>query len=177
MKTFGEQIRQKREQERLSQEEIARRAGINIRTLQRIEKGETSPYGATLRAINEALGLDMQPSSTTLEDRKISVLFELSALTFWVFPFGNLVAPYLMYTFLGQRLPGGENSWKSIKRFQLPWTVALWAFLVILIFFMMSNRPDMLLLMILVILSLVFVNTIVPIRRAYRSHKAMTQMI
>lgn len=173
MTVFSEQIRQKREQEGLSQEELARRAGINIRTLQRIEKGETSPYGATLRAINEALGLDMEANTINPDDRKLSVLFELSALTFWVFPLGNLIAPYLMYVFLGQRLPGGAKAWQQVRRFQLPWTVILWVLLATLVFFMITNRADLLLTVVLIILALVFLNTIIPIRKAYRSHKAM----
>ncbi len=174
MTAFSNQIKQQREQKGLSQEEVARRAGINIRTLQRIEKGKTSPYGATLRAISEVLDLDMHSTSLSPEDRKLAVIFELSALTFWIFPFGNLIIPYLMYVILGQRLPGGTYAWQQVKRFQLPWTVVLWVLLAVLVFFMISNRADMMLAVVVIILGLVFLNTIIPITKAYRFHRAMT---
>ncbi len=115
----------------------------------------------------------MKASSINPEDRKLSVLFELSALTFWVFPLGNLIAPYLMYVFLGQRLPGGVNAWQQVRKFQITWTVLLWAFLSVLVFFMITNRADLMLGVVLIILALVFLNTFIPIRKAYRLHKSM----
>lgn len=44
----------------LSQEKLAERASINLRTLQRLEKGETEPRGDTLRLIASALEVPVE---------------------------------------------------------------------------------------------------------------------
>jgi transcriptional regulator with XRE-family HTH domain len=43
----------------LSQEELARRTGLSYRTIWNIEQGGSVPRGATLRALAEALDLDL----------------------------------------------------------------------------------------------------------------------
>ena len=48
---FQSKLKDLRESKGLSQDELARLAGINLRTVQRIEKGETNPHGDTRRKI------------------------------------------------------------------------------------------------------------------------------
>lgn len=43
----------------VTQEELADRAQVNVRTIQRIENGESDPRGKTLRLISEALQIDI----------------------------------------------------------------------------------------------------------------------
>ena len=174
MIALGELIKRKREQKGLSQEALANLARINIRTLQRIEKGETSPYGATLKSISDVLEMEINQVSLSEEERKLSALFELSALTFLVFPFGNLITPYVMRLLLGERLPDGQNAWQRLKMFQLIWTVALFVFIGFLVYFMIRNSADMTIAFAVIVFGLVSLNTILPIRRAYLSYKGRT---
>jgi transcriptional regulator with XRE-family HTH domain len=54
-RTIGNRIRQLRESARLTQEELAKAAGIGRVTLVRIENGEQSPRYETLVALSRAL--------------------------------------------------------------------------------------------------------------------------
>ena len=60
MNELGNRILEIRKRKGLSQEELAEMAGISLRTLQRIEKGETEPRGYTLKSICQALGTDVE---------------------------------------------------------------------------------------------------------------------
>ncbi|MHB1004079.1 MAG: helix-turn-helix domain-containing protein [Chloroflexota bacterium] len=55
--TIGQMIRTTRERKVLGQNELARKAGISINTLYRIEAGMHKPRPATIRKIAEALGI------------------------------------------------------------------------------------------------------------------------
>lgn len=57
--TFGQRIRQLRNAAGLSQDALAREAGIGRVTLVRLEKGEQTPRYKTLGAIARALGVDV----------------------------------------------------------------------------------------------------------------------
>jgi len=58
--TLGERIRRLREAMGLSQDELAKRAGIGRVTLSRIENGEQSPRLSTLEALAQALGISIE---------------------------------------------------------------------------------------------------------------------
>lgn len=51
----GEEIREAREAVGLSREGLAYKAGVALRTIERIESGEVSPRRATLVVIRQAL--------------------------------------------------------------------------------------------------------------------------
>lgn len=54
--TIGDQIRDARKSQTLSQSELAFKCTLDVRTIQRIESGEVIPRMYTLRIINETLG-------------------------------------------------------------------------------------------------------------------------
>ncbi len=53
--TIKERIVETRKRKGLTQDQLADEAGVNIRTIQRIEAGETEPRGHTLSSICKAL--------------------------------------------------------------------------------------------------------------------------
>jgi len=55
MNSIGQKILEIRKRKGLSQEALSDLAKINLRTLQRIEKGETEPQGNTLRNLCNVL--------------------------------------------------------------------------------------------------------------------------
>ncbi|WP_267593112.1 helix-turn-helix domain-containing protein [Carbonactinospora thermoautotrophica] len=70
----GAQVRRLRQNRGLSQEELAEKAGVNLKTLCGVERDETSPRLDTLHKLARALGVRtaelLQPGSTAdLEDR------------------------------------------------------------------------------------------------------------
>ncbi|MBI3123398.1 MAG: helix-turn-helix transcriptional regulator [Ignavibacteriales bacterium] len=63
---IGQKIAELRAQHGLTQEEIAAKCNINVRTIQRIEKGEVKPRSYTLKILSTALGYDLLNTETNL---------------------------------------------------------------------------------------------------------------
>ena len=57
---LGKKITELRKQKGLTQEELVERCNVTVRTIQRIESGETTPRIYTIRTILNALGLDYE---------------------------------------------------------------------------------------------------------------------
>ena len=60
MNALGIKILEIRKRKGFSQEELSDLAKINLRTLQRIEKGETVPHGNTLKNLCQVLELNIE---------------------------------------------------------------------------------------------------------------------
>lgn len=60
MSTLGEKLSSIRKSKGYSQERLAEEANINLRTLQRVEKGKTKPHGETLTRICNALDISVE---------------------------------------------------------------------------------------------------------------------
>lgn len=87
-----------REEKNMTQTELAERSGLSLRTVQRIEAGN-SLKGFTIKAIAQAL--EAEPESLILsieENSKIdrAKLINLSALSGLVFPYGGVIFPLLL---------------------------------------------------------------------------------
>lgn len=74
MNTLGEKISSIRKSKGFSQEKLAEEANINLRTLQRIEKGKTSPHGDTLTRICEALGISVEEVANNEKNKSLYYL-------------------------------------------------------------------------------------------------------
>ena len=88
-----------RKQRNLTQTELAEKAGVSVRTIQRIESG-IEPKGHTLKTIAKALEiapsalLEIDPPEETL-NLSVIKLVNLSCILFFV-PLGNIVAPLVL---------------------------------------------------------------------------------
>ncbi|EMR01336.1 helix-turn-helix domain-containing protein [Cesiribacter andamanensis] len=65
MITLGQRIYEGRKAKGLSQEELADRSKVNLRTIQRLENNENTPRGSTLSLLCNVLELDVQELQTT----------------------------------------------------------------------------------------------------------------
>ncbi len=84
---IGNYIKDKRLQKGMTQEELAEKCDITVRTVQRIESGEVDPRSYTLQAIASALEIEFQElvnvdASSTAEDRSRNESFWLAILHF-----------------------------------------------------------------------------------------------
>ncbi|RFS17813.1 alpha/beta fold hydrolase [Emticicia sp. C21] len=126
--TIAKKILNLRKSQGLSQEELADKASINLRTLQRIEQGHTEPRGLTLRLIANALGqspedlLSLNISLDLKEDPSFLQLLNLSALTIWLIPFGNLILPLILWWRYRDKIVGVRELGRQLLKFQLIWT-------------------------------------------------------
>ena len=55
---IGEKLRDTRKRKLLTQEQLAKRAGVGIATIIRIERNQVEPRGSTIRKLAAALGVD-----------------------------------------------------------------------------------------------------------------------
>jgi len=153
----GAQIVALRKRRGFSQEALAEQSGVSLRTIQRVEQGDTVPRGHTLQALAAALEVPLDafraepaapapsaeteapalrqaeamPSEPAAEpaaapalplDPGFVQLLNLSALCFLVFPFLNLLVPYLLWrkhrhdtahvAEVGRRLLGFQMLWQ-----------------------------------------------------------------
>ena len=116
--TVSSQISSARKQKGMTQEELAEQAQVTVRTIQRVESGESSPRAYTLKLIAAALELpfeefakstpeqpksdmivettstNVKPAFTIEEDRHFLQMVGLSCFTFIVIPYVHFLFPY-----------------------------------------------------------------------------------
>lgn len=134
-----------RQQRNLTQEELAEKSGLSVRTIQRIEAG-TSPKGYTLKVLAKALEIDpgeltetfgeqkdikakdseinqKEPGKETDEQVYYSIrllrLINLSSLPFTFLPPLNIIVPLLIVLYKKEKNP----TTKQILSIQLLWTI------------------------------------------------------
>jgi transcriptional regulator with XRE-family HTH domain len=85
-----------REENRLTQKELAEKAGLSLRTIQRIEAGNTLK-GFTLKALAESLNTTPE-DLIEKEDKNIerAKLINSSALFGLIIPFGGIIFPLIL---------------------------------------------------------------------------------
>jgi transcriptional regulator with XRE-family HTH domain len=113
-----------REQQNLTQEELAAKSGVSVRTIQRIEAG-TEPKGFTLKVLAAALQLD----TTQLQQSKIPEpvavnltllkVINLSSLPVTLFPPLNIALPLLIMFIKKEFHPAA----KQLVSVQILWTI------------------------------------------------------
>lgn len=164
-----------REQKNLTQEELAERSKISVRTIQRIEAG-TEPKGHTLRALAQALDVEETSLQDTVvipdihddvADESIPVIKEeqqpevnyslvkiinLSSLLFTLLPPLNIFVPLILMFTMKQR----NGLVREIISVQMIWTVMA-PIVFMLGIFLKFGRPFTLVLMIVIVLSNIFI--------------------
>lgn len=95
-------VKQKRLEKRLSQQALADAAGLHVRSIQRLEKGQLNPRGYTLQRLSKILELnlnELEPENHVDEQviRKLRSIMYISVISYVVIPLGNLLMPWLIY--------------------------------------------------------------------------------
>lgn len=125
MENIGQKIVQLRKSKGYTQEELAERAKVNLRTIQRIENDENKPSGNTLKLICEAL--DTLPTKLIdygkKEDLKLLVLMHLSVITYLVIPIGNILIPLIFWISKKDKIIHLDEKGTRLLNFQIIWTI------------------------------------------------------
>ncbi|RWW99678.1 helix-turn-helix domain-containing protein [Flavobacterium cerinum] len=132
-------LKQIREQQNLTQEELSEKSGISVRTIQRIEAG-TLPKGHTLKMLSRSLEIQqsalqakdgiVETKTMTENDNAITAdivtadfskikLINLSSVLFVVLPPLNILAPILLSSLFKQK----NEITKQIISVQILWTI------------------------------------------------------
>jgi transcriptional regulator with XRE-family HTH domain len=113
-----------REKRNLTQEELAIKSGISVRTIQRIESG-VRPKGYTLESLCKALGVskeDLLKEKETPEkiNKQLIKYINLSSIILLIVPFGSIIIPLIL-----MRWKNEINAvTKQIVSIQIVWTLS-----------------------------------------------------
>jgi len=129
-KIQAEKIKQLRKAKGYSQEKLAQESGLGLRTIQRIEKGDSQARGETLNLLANALNVPL----TNLLEEKTTIktadnysgyllALHLSPLSILLFPFLNVLVPWVLWTSKRKKSEKVNQEGKKVLNFQL--TLAL----------------------------------------------------
>ena len=125
MENIGQKIVELRKSKGYTQEELAEKAKVNLRTIQRIENGENKPSGNTIKLICEAL--ETLPEKIInygkKEDSKLLVLMHLSVITYLVIPIGNILIPLIFWISKKDKILELDDKGTRLLNFQIVWTI------------------------------------------------------
>lgn len=120
---MAQKIKELRSRKGFSQEQLADIAKINLRTVQRIESGETEPRGETLKRVANALNVapDELIDWVEQEDKLFLVFFNISALCFIVFPLLGIIVPLALWMLKKDKIKNINETGKRLINFQITW--------------------------------------------------------
>ncbi|MFB9052670.1 helix-turn-helix domain-containing protein [Formosa undariae] len=132
--SLGKKVKRLRNSQGISQEFLAEESGLSIRTIQRIEKGETSPNGDTCRKLSDALKVSPNDLMgwTQVEDVEFLKKLNLSALTFIFFPLLGILVPALMWISKKDKVKDVDKIAKKVINFEIMWVILLFLIPVII---------------------------------------------
>ena len=153
---------------------------MNVRTIQRIENNETTPRGATLKLLCDALEItpDEIVNFDKIQDNSFIVWLHLSVLLGYVLPLGNIIVPLILWINNRNKIDCVDSQGKNIINFQIIFSIILFVIILfsistILIF---SKATDILFYYqfgFLLTMLLPILNFIYPIINAIRISKGM----
>lgn len=163
-----------REEKGYTQTDLAKKTGLSLRTIQRLEGSNNVPKGFTLTALAEEF--DMNPEDLQNEyvrfrrskDSEISTIntINLSILSFLGIPFGNVILPFTIWR--NHRNSEFINEvGRRIVNFQILFTLTL-NILLILSPFTLSRLLPNLPVLLLIFLFAYAINIVVVIRTAFK---------
>ena len=126
-KELAQRIKELRTRKGFSQEELSEKTGLSLRTVQRIENGETEPRGDSLKRL--AMAFDVSPDEiidwTVQKDKGFLISLNLSALSFFVFPLLGILVPLIIWISKKDKIRNVNEIAKEILNFQITWTMIL----------------------------------------------------
>lgn len=118
---LAKKIKELRTRKGLSQDELAIASQLNLRTIQRIESGETEPRGDTLKRL--ATVLQVTPDElidwAEEEDTTILMYLNISALSFIVFPLLGVIIPLVLWLSKKDKIKNVNLTGKKLLNFQI----------------------------------------------------------
>lgn len=124
---LAKKVKEIRKRSGISQELLAENSGLSLRTIQRIENGETQPTGESIKRLSSAL--NVTPNELIdwqiIKDNNVLLLLNLSQLGFMAFPMLGILIPLIIWTSKKDKIKDVDRVGKSILNFQISWTLLL----------------------------------------------------
>lgn len=124
---FSRKIKTLRTAKAMSQEELAEKTGLSLRTIQRIENNETEPRGDSLKRLAQALQTtpDEVIGWRLEEDRSYLVMVALGSCAFALFPLLGIFITMIFWIQKKDKIKSIEHLGKEILNFQITWTLVI----------------------------------------------------
>ncbi len=124
---LAQRIKTLRNRKGFSQEELSEKTGLSLRTIQRIENGETEPRGDSLKKLACAFNVSSDEifDWTVQEDKGFLTSLNLSALSFIIFPLLGIVVPLIIWISKKDKIRNINEIAKDLLNFQITWTMLL----------------------------------------------------
>ena len=118
---LASRVRDLRKSKGFSQEELAEKSGLNLRTVQRIEKGENEPRGDSLVRLAQALQISSEElfNFSKTEDRSALMGLNLSGLAFLLFPILGIIIPLILWYSRREKVTDAYVIGAKVLNFQL----------------------------------------------------------
>ena len=139
---IAKRIKELRVNKGYSQEELARQTQLNIRTIQRVENGNTEPRGDTLIRLANIFEISPEELSSHVEkdNRYYLILLSLSVLTCFIWSLLGVIAPLCLWLFMKNKVKDIDQTAKRILNFQITWNIIL-LLITFPMMFSMSAKP------------------------------------
>ena len=122
---LAKKIKELRKNKGFSQETLSETAQLNLRTIQRIEAGETEARGDTLKRL--AAALTVSPNDlvdwTEEEDKGFLFFLNLSALSFIAYPILGVIVPLTLWGLKKDKIKHLDETGKKLLNFQISWCI------------------------------------------------------
>lgn len=129
MKNFelAKKIKELRSRNGYSQDVLAEHSQLSLRTIQRIENGETEPRGDTLKRLAKALNVtsDDMINWAEHEDNGYLGFLNLSALSFIVFPLLGIIIPWALWILKKDKIKYIHDAGRRLMNFQVTWCIII----------------------------------------------------
>ena len=124
---LSKKIKELRTRQGFSQETLAYETNLGLRTIQRIENGESEPRGDTLKKISMVLKTspDELLDWSEQEDPGFLFLLVLSPLSFLIFPLLGIITPLVLWISKRNKIKGVDSIGKKVLNFQITWSVLI----------------------------------------------------
>ncbi|MBF9253212.1 helix-turn-helix domain-containing protein [Pontibacter sp. 172403-2] len=127
-KNLASKIKALRKRKGFSQEQLAEESTLSLRTVQRIENGETVPHGDSLRKLTQALSVNPDEilEWAPTEDRSYLVLLNLAGLGFLFHPLLGVIIPLVMWILKKDKIKLVDDSGKKLISFEITFVLLLY---------------------------------------------------
>lgn len=138
---LAKKIKELRNRKGFSQDELATASQLNLRTIQRIESGETEPRGDTLKRLAKALEVTPDELIDWTEEKDTTVLMflNISALSFIVFPLLGVIIPFVLWVSKKDKIKNLNITGKKLLNFQITWCIIFFTLNVLYFITIMSK--------------------------------------
>lgn len=126
-------IKDLRNRKGFSQEQLSEESKLSLRTIQRIEKGESVPRGDTLIRLTQALGVtpDDLLEWTDVEDKGYLILLNLSSLSVLIQPLLGIIIPLAMWILKREKIKHVDDTGKRLISFEITWVLILYLIMIV----------------------------------------------